>query len=214
MDRIRHGLVLTLLGRPGGFVYKRSRRGDAEVDRGGRARARRARGEVRDFDPYGYDERQYCSPGFDLPVGRLTRTPHGEFPEYHTSADNLDLIDPGALADALETVAVDRRGAGGQRALREPEPEGRAAARPAGALRAASAAAPAAASRELALLWVLSLSDGEHSLLDMAQRSGLPFAAVRAAADALLEHELLGGMSLAQDGRRRSASRKGLRTRH
>ncbi len=58
---------------------------------------------IEDFSPYGYDERQYCSPGFNLPVGCFMRTPHGQYPEYHTSADNLDFVSPEPLAGSLET---------------------------------------------------------------------------------------------------------------
>jgi aminopeptidase-like protein len=189
VDRIRHGLVLTLLGRPGGFVYKRSRRGHADVDEAA-AYALGEAGEVRDFDPYGYDERQYCSPGFDLPVGRLTRTPHGEFPEYHTSADNLDLIDPGALAEALETVEsiVEILEGDGRYLNLSPKGEPQLGRR---GLYQSLGGGTGGRERELALLWVLSFSDGRHSLLDVARRSGLPFEAIRAAADALRDHELL-----------------------
>ena len=101
---VRHGLVLTGVGDRGAPTYKRSRRGDADIDRaaahvlalGGRAH------EIRDFSPWGYDERQYCSPGFDLPVGCLMRTPHGEYPEYHTSADDLDFVTAESMTDTLE----------------------------------------------------------------------------------------------------------------
>lgn len=189
VDRISHGLVLTLLGRPGGFVYKRSRRGDAEVDEAA-AYVLGDSGEVRDFDPYGYDERQYCSPGFDLPVGRLTRTPHGEFPEYHTSADNLDLIDGGALAEALATVMsiVEILEGNGRYLNLSPKGEPQLGRR---GLYESLGGGTGGRERELALLWVLSFSDGRHSLLDVARRSGLPFAAIRAAAEVLSEHELL-----------------------
>ena len=48
-----------------------------------------------DFDPSdGSDERQYGSPGFDLPVGSLSRTIYPDFPQYHTSLDNRDFISP------------------------------------------------------------------------------------------------------------------------
>src|SRR6202007_682225 len=58
-----------------------------------------------DFSPYGYDERQYCSPGFNLAVGCLMRSVWGTFPEYHTSADNLDFICPAQLARSLRVCA-------------------------------------------------------------------------------------------------------------
>src|SRR5213079_2005246 len=106
VSSIKHGLVLTCLGDKGNSTYKRSRRGDAEIDRAV-AHVLRHSGqgyEILDFAPYGYDERQYCSPGFDLPVGCLMRTPHGRFPEYHTSADNLDFVRADALADSFETL--------------------------------------------------------------------------------------------------------------
>ena len=102
--RVAHGLVMANLGDPGSFHYKRSRRGTAAIDRAVlhvlRSSAREH--EVEDFVPFGYDERQYCSPGFDLPVGSLTRTPWGRYREYHTSADDLDFVRPAALAGSLE----------------------------------------------------------------------------------------------------------------
>ena len=174
------------------LTYKRSRRGTADVDRAaecvlrdsGRAHA------VIDFSPYGYDERQFCSPGFDLPVGRIGRTPHGEYPEYHTSADDLDFVDPGQLADAFGVGARRGRRAGGQRSLPEPNPKCEPQLGRRGLYRSIGATIDRAAT-EMGLLWVLNLSDGEHDLLAIAERAGLPFSAIRRAADALLEHGLL-----------------------
>lgn len=93
LKNIRHGLVITGVGDRGTTTYKKSRRGDAEVDRAMQHVLRHDEPGhcVIDFFPYGYDERQYCSPAFNLPVGCLMRTPHGQYPEYHTSADNLIL---------------------------------------------------------------------------------------------------------------------------
>src|SRR5688572_467331 len=101
--RIKHGLVLACVGDRGQVTYKRSRRGDAFIDRAVAHVLKGKGGEpaMTDFSPYGYDERQYCSPGFDLSVGVLSRTPHGQFAEYHTSADNLDFVDPASLADTF-----------------------------------------------------------------------------------------------------------------
>jgi aminopeptidase-like protein len=192
VGRIRHGLVLALLGDPGGLTYKRSRRGDTEIDRVVGHVLRRAGGrhQIRDFDPYGYDERQYCSPGFDLPVGRLTRTPHGEFPEYHTSADDLEFVRSEQLADSLERIVeiveVLERNAAYVNTRPRGEPQlGRRG------LFGSLGGATEGREREHALLWVLNLSDGAHTLLDISERSGLPFASIRSAADALIEHGLL-----------------------
>ena len=103
IPKIRHGMVLTCLGDAGGMSYKRSRQGEAEIDRAF-IHVLRHSGDphtVLDFVPYGYDERQYCSPGINLPIGCLMRSRHGEFAEYHTSADNLEFVQPWALADSL-----------------------------------------------------------------------------------------------------------------
>ena len=101
--RIKHGLVLACLGDSGKTTYKKSRHGNAEIDRAviQVLKDTEAPYEVFDFSPYGYDERQFCSPGFNLPVGCFMRTPHGQFPEYHTSADNLDFVRRESLADSF-----------------------------------------------------------------------------------------------------------------
>lgn len=190
--RIHHGLVICGVGDPGALTYKRSRRGDAEVDRTACHVLERADPEhqVRDFSPYGYDERQFCSPGFNLPVGRLSRTPHGEYPEYHTSADDLDLVRPEQLADSLGTVLGILGVLEGNGTYRNLNPRCEPQLGRRGLYRSIGGTMESG-SIELALLWVLNLSDGEHSLLDIAERSGLAFTAVRRAADVLLEHDLL-----------------------
>ena len=97
------GFVLTCVGDAGNTTYKRSRRGDAEIDRAF-IHVLKQSGEahrVIEFAPYGYDERQYCSPALNLPVGVIMRTPHGEFAQYHTSADGLDFVQADALSDSL-----------------------------------------------------------------------------------------------------------------
>jgi aminopeptidase-like protein len=191
-SRIRHGLVVACVGDPGPFTYKKSRRGDAEIDRAASHVLRHAgrAHSIRDFSPYGYDERQFCSPGFNLPVGCLMRTPHGEYPEYHTSADDLTLISPAALMESLRTaveiVEVLEHNARLVNLNSKCEPQlGKR-----GLYRAMGGELDRA-SRELAMLWVLNLSDGTHSLLDIAERAGLKFELIRAAAEALVEAELL-----------------------
>lgn len=190
--QIKHGLVVACVGDPGHLHYKRSRRGDAPIDRAV-AHVLRHSGqpyEIRDFSPYGYDERQYCSPGFNLPVGSLTRTPHGRFPEYHTSADDLNFVRPEALADSLaaylaviEVLEHDLTYLN-TNPMCEPQLGKRGLY---GSLGGNTSAAP----DEMALLWALNLSDGEHSLLAIAERADLPFARVKLAADALRAAGLL-----------------------
>ena len=143
-----------------------------------------------EFEPYGYDERQYCSPGFDLPVGCLSRTPYGQFPEYHTSADDLELVRPEALAESLGAVEaiVDVLERDGRYLNLSPKGEPMLGRR---GLYAALGGTSDAKARQLALLWVLNLSDGGHSLVDIAERSRLGFAAVAEAAAALVAHDLL-----------------------
>ncbi|WP_051718765.1 DUF4910 domain-containing protein [Hymenobacter sp. IS2118] len=192
VGRIRHGLVLSLLGEAGGFTYKKSRRGTAEVDRAVALALREAAAPHRviDFKPYGYDERQYCSPGFNLPVGCLSRTPYGEFPEYHTSADNLAFVQPEALLDSLQLAQTVAHLLEANRCYQNLSPYGEPALGRRGLYGAVSGSAHAA-SAQMALLWVLNLSDGHHDLLAIAERSGLPFEQLRHAADLLCAHDLL-----------------------
>jgi aminopeptidase-like protein len=192
VPRIKHGLVLACVGDSGPFSYKKSRRGNAEIDRAVLHLLNHSGKpyNVRDFSPYGYDERQYCSPAFDLPVGCLNRTQHGKFPEYHTSADNLAFIRPEALEDTyrcclevLELLEHNRK----YRNL-NPKCEPQLGKR---GLYTEMGGYPDSEVRELALLWVLNLSDGGNSLLDIAERSGLEFGSIRQAAAALEQHKLI-----------------------
>lgn len=189
---IKHGLTVASVGDAGKFTYKKSRRGNAEIDRAVIHVLQHAGAgfEMMDFMPYGYDERQFCSPGFNLPVGCFMRTPHGRYPEYHTSADNLDLVKPKALAESLDTlrdlitVLERNRTYVNQNPKCEPQLGKRGLYR--------SMGGPDAAQEELALLWVLNLSDGHHSLLDIAERSRMPFRSILHATQALHAHGLLG----------------------
>lgn len=188
---IAHGLVLTCIGDRANFTYKKSRRGNAEIDLAvGHILKHSGRdyGTV-EFSPYGYDERQYCSPGFNLPVGCLMRSHHGEFPQYHTSADNLEFVDPAALADAFATILSVFDVLEHNRTYRSLNPK----CEPQLGKRGLYSATGGTNIRqlEMAMLWVLNLSDGNFSLLDIAERSGLAFELINGAADKLLSHDLL-----------------------
>ncbi len=197
--RIKAGLVLTGVGDRGDIVYKKSRRGDAEIDRAAAHALKHSGRSFRllEFHPYGYDERQYCSPGFNLPVGRLSRTPHREYPEYHTSADDLGFVIPEALEASYETLRSIIDVLEGNRAYLNQNPKGEPQLGRRGLYSSAGA-------DELALLWVLNLSDGGHSLLDIADRAGLPFLSVFEAARRLFAAGLLVESCGPADGGRRS----------
>ncbi|WP_225438040.1 DUF4910 domain-containing protein [Candidatus Frankia nodulisporulans] len=192
VGRIRHGLVLTGLGDRSDPTYKRSRRGDAAVDRAA-AMALAESGQphrIVDFSPYGYDERQFCSPGFDLPVGRFGRGQHGEYPQYHTSADDLDFVTPGSLTDSHALLRRIITICDQNRTWRNTAPYGEPQLGRRGLYRAIGATMNRQAV-EMALLWVLNLADGSRSLLDIAERAGLPFDTIVEAADALAGVDLL-----------------------
>jgi aminopeptidase-like protein len=192
LARIRHGLVLALVGDGGASTYKKSRRGCAEIDRA-MAHVLAHSGApfaIEDFEPLGYDERQYCSPGINLPMGCLMRTPHGRYGEYHTSADNLELVRPESLEDSWNKCVAVVELLEGNRRYRNLNPCCEPQLGKRGLFRAMGGVKEQAM-LEQALLWVLNFSDTEHSLLDIAERSKLPFAVVRRAADLLEEHGLL-----------------------
>jgi aminopeptidase-like protein len=191
-DAIKHGLVVACVGDPGKFHYKQSRRSNAEIDRAAALVLRhRPEGyEIRPFSPYGYDERQYCSPGFNLPVGSLTRTAHGRFPQYHTSADNLDFVRPEALAGSLTAYLSVLNVLEQNKCFRNLNPKCEPQLGRRGLYRAMGGF-PDAGKLELAMLWILNLSDGEHSLLDIAERAELPWECIQQAAQSLHAHNLL-----------------------
>jgi aminopeptidase-like protein len=205
-ERIRHGLVLTCIGDKGSFHYKKSRRGNAEIDRAVmHVLAHQTKSpEFLEFSPYGYDERQYCSPGFNLPVGCLMRSVWGTFTEYHTSADNLEFIHPTQLEESLRVCASVFDVLESNRRYRnlnpfcEPQLGKRGLYRPAGG---------GSIEEELnARLWVLNLSDGQHSLLDIAERSRMAFPMIHEAAELLHENGLLSVVS--EDAAREKSSRE------
>ena len=185
-SRVKHGLVLTCVGDSGNTTYKKSRQGDAEIDRAASHVLKHSgsKYEIAEFSPYGYDERQYCSPGFNLPVGCLMRTPNGRFPEYHTSADDLNFVRPSSLADSLDKCIriLDLLDQNRTWINLNPKCEPQLGRR---GLYHTSGGPQGPAFDDLALLWVLNLSDGSHSLLEIAERSGMTFATIHQAAQAL-----------------------------
>ena len=192
LDKVKMGLVAAVLGDPGQLTYKKTRTGNSLIDRAALHVLRHSGTPFRtlDFSPYGYDERQFASPGINLPVGRLTRTPNGAYPEYHTSADNLDLICPEALSDSLTAylkiimLIESNHMYESNFPYCEPQLGKRGLYKKTGGHANAE-------ERELALLWVLNQSDGQHDLLDIAERADMPFWSIADAPTALAEANVI-----------------------
>jgi len=186
VNRIKHGLVITGVGDSGKITYKKSRRGDAEIDRAAFHVLKHSgqRYDIIDFYPYGYDERQYCSPGFNLPVGRLSRTPYGKYPEYHTSADNLEFVRPEFLGNSFSHLLAILHVLENNRTYLNLNPK----CEPQLGKRDLYSSIGA---NELAILWVLNLSDGHHTLLDISDKSGLRFDLLDDISEILKEKGLL-----------------------
>lgn len=192
VSKIKHGLVAACLGDSGRFTYKKTRQQNAEIDKIA-SHVLRTSGtdfDIIDFFPYGYDERQYCSPGFNLPVGCLMKTPHGQYPEYHTSGDNLEFVKPENLADSFSMyLAIVNIIENDKKYLSQnPKCEPRLGKR---GLYDKIGGHDDSEAFQLAMLWVLNLSDGENSLVDISERAELTFELIYDAAETLAEHGLL-----------------------
>ncbi len=191
-ERIKHGLVLSGVGDAGPITYKRSRIGKATVDRAvaivlthlGLPHS------IQDFAPYGYDERQFCSPGFNLPVGCFSRSPYGTYSQYHTSGDDTNFVKPESLAESLRILRKIIAVLEGDGLYLNTQPK----------------CEPQLGKRSLynelsnttetmAMLWVLNFSDGESTLLDIAERASLPFDSIRNVATILESNGLLKRLS-------------------
>ena len=185
LPNIKHGLVVALVGDDGKLNYKRNRNSSSLIDKAV-IKALDDSGQdydILEFTPYGYDERQFCSPGINLDVGRITRTPNSCYPEYHTSADNLDFIKADKLAESLQTIVQvvyileNNRMYMNTAPKCEPQLGKRGLYDKAGGKKDIEQYA-------FAMLWILNQSDGAHSLLDIAIKSKLSFELIlKASAD-------------------------------
>ena len=174
LARMEAGFVLTCIGTKAPFTLKRSRRGDSLADRAAEqilARRPGAPPKILDFFPTGSDERQYCSPGFNLPVAMIARSLYGDYPEYHTSLDNRDFVSFEAIVGSVDACfdicfALDRN-IRYRNIVAKGEPQlGRRG------LMATLGAQRSIEDEFKAMHWLLNLADGEHDLLSIAERGG------------------------------------------
>ncbi|MGH7801494.1 MAG: DUF4910 domain-containing protein [Thermodesulfobacteriota bacterium] len=190
VGRINYGLVLANVGDSGSFTYKKSRKGNSPIDKivSHVLKHHANNYQIVEFTPYGYDERQYCSPGFNLPVGRLTRSPHGSYPEYHTSADNLEFIKVKSLQESLKifllilNIIEDDTIFIGTNLKCEPQLGRRGIYDKTGGYKK---------NKNMSMFWLLNFADGIHSLLDIAEKSGIYFSEIKEVSNVLLKKRLL-----------------------
>ena len=192
--KIKHGLVATCLGDSGSITYKKTREGDNEIDKIAKYVLENSKQDysIIDFFPNGSDERQFCSPGFNLPCGSLVRSipGSGKFPEYHTSEDNLDFVKAENLADTFskyyEIIYISENNVKyfNLNPKCEPQLGKRGLYRNLGSQKHSE-------EKDLAIFWILNQSDGKNSLLDIAIKSKLDFHLIKEVADNLIKHNLL-----------------------
>jgi aminopeptidase-like protein len=195
VHKIKHGLVATCVGDPGNSTYKKSRIGDTLIDKAVEKVLIDSEQpyKIVDFFPSGSDERQFCSPGFNLPIGSLVRTLYGNFPEYHTSADNLDFIKHKALEDSfkkyLDTIFIleNNKTYINTNSKCEPQLGKRGLYQTLGSQKNNALI-------QDALMWTLNMADGTNSTLDIASKSKMKFKTIKEATDILEKNNLLKNM--------------------
>jgi aminopeptidase-like protein len=192
LHKIKYGLVTSLLGIDSLFTYKRTRSGNTTIDKIVEHILSKevSNHKVIDFIPYGYDERQFCSPGINLNMGNLTRIPYSEYPEYHTSADNVSFISEKALVDSLNMFKRVFQFIEADRKYMNLFPNGEPQLGKRGLYDNVGGRNDSKI-LQLAFLWVLNFSDGNHTLVDIAIRSDMTIDIITEAASMLLEKGLL-----------------------
>ncbi len=218
VKKIQGGLVATCLGDKGHFTYKKTRNGNTIIDKIIERILKESEEnyEVIDFFPSGSDERQFSSPGFNLSIGSLTRTLYGKFPEYHTSADNLDFVQPKYFQNTFEMyikiftelennfeknqtkingesdVYSDKKNKNRKNELIfqniYPKCEPNLGKR---GLYDMIGAKKNELKSKMSIFWVLNLSDGKNSLSDISERSKIKFSDIELAAEHLVKAGLI-----------------------
>lgn len=191
-ERLIAGFVVTTIGDKGPFTYKRSRQGDAIPDRAVELVLNQTEKDynIEDFFPNGSDERQYCSPGFNLPVGSLMRTRYGKYKEYHTSDDNKSFISFNAMQKSVEkyveviNVIEKNRIYTNQFPFCEPQLGKRGLYPTLGSQKEVQEYVDAT-------LWLLNLTDGTNDLISISKKSKIKFDLLAEVAEKLQKHGLI-----------------------
>ncbi len=188
-DKVVAGFNLTCIGDEGDYSYLASRNGNTPIDRiAQRVVAGTPRPVVYSFMDRGSDERQYCAPGVDLPLISLMRTRYGNYPEYHTSADDLTFVTPAGLQGGFELVRDCIAELESSEYLSTPV-KGEPQLGKRGLYHTMHART--VADEVLLRTHILAYSDGEHSVQDIAILTGRPVSEISLLTSELAEHGLV-----------------------
>jgi aminopeptidase-like protein len=191
-ENLEAGFVVTCIGDRGGFTYKKSRMGNSLPDKVVQTILEQTEENYKivDFFPSGSDERQYCSPGFNLPVGSLMRTMYGVYTEYHTSADNRDFISFDSMEKSvlkyIEIVDAIEKNEKYTNIFPYCEPQlGKRGLYP---TLGSQKESQNFVSR---MMWVLNLADGENDLIDISQKSKISIKDLIPVIDELIRNGII-----------------------
>jgi aminopeptidase-like protein len=191
-EKLSAGFVITCIGDDGNFTYKKSRIGNSLPDRAAEMILKQTEKKynIIDFFPSGSDERQYCSPGFNLPVGSLMRTMYGVYPEYHTSGDNKNYISFEAMEKSvnkylaiLELLERNKKYIN-KMPFCEPQLGKRGLYPNLGSQKVTEKFVST-------MMWILNLSDGLNDLIDISEKTNIPVVELYPVIDKLIEHDIL-----------------------
>lgn len=171
------GWVLTCIGDERAYSFVPSRMGGTLADRVSEAVLENVDGEVIKYTylDRGSDERQWCAPGVDLPVASLMRSKYGEFPEYHTSLDDLEFVTPSGLQGGLDMMVsainiLEMNATWKVTTLGEPQ-LGKRGLYP-------NISDKTSGEKVRDMMNVIAYSDGEHDALSIAELTGVPASVV------------------------------------
>lgn len=186
------GYQITCIGDPGKFTYKCSRNEGTLTDRVAKTVLQNYGDfNLRRFNPaIGSDERQYCSPGFDLPVGSLMRTMYTEFQEYHTSKDNKDFISFPAMSESVDAYFDIVGLIEANYILKNTVMNGEPQLGKRGFFRTLGSQIHSP-EIDMAMWWILNLADGDNDLIKISERSKINWKTIVLIAKKLLDGGLL-----------------------